>query len=1021
MNTIDHSRNSKNSASDTFDHVLIDMNQLLHITLRRSRTEGHALTLMIQELDQCMDVASPTKSVVLAFDGPPAAAKLATQRTRRYGTVMRAERKKARKELLRQRGIIPVSDYASSSSKSKAKRKRGKRKNKEEKEEETLKITPGTEFMDRAHDAVLYWAWQRLENPRGKLSKCRIYISPSNVPGEGEVKLLDWLIQAGNDDDKRPAAAVKRKSSSKTTTTRNKSSRIVKTGDSVAILGGDSDLVLEGLVIPPSITHNVFVILPSVGGTSYVVSLWETTLALGRFLAPHFDPKDCMFVRTDLVLLLIMNGNDYLPKLRGSAGFNKLFHTYLRLLKTWLKENDNERPYLIDPNTLEFNIPFCIAFFQTLANVAPKQLSQPSETLPYSRSITPLSHLHSLVDAGFLPQPAVFSRLTSKSSSRGDSDEEVLRLTLGEDGPDLQMLKFDIAHSICETPLKKTKQTLANKALEELLGEDYMDLNDYGDGGSDGEDDSDDESSLGGYSWEINLPALSSVDEYLKGLMWNLSTYQDGVCSDYNYNYGRRMSPTADEVVTFFKKAQKKGRAVSRAELLNDEIGSPLSAGLVCLAALPSQVDDLIPEPYKMLSKNGKIEDIYGECMDPENNVFNMELFEELCHNEIGEIKVSKTVRSKEYEKRSRGRKVRLGDSFWTVLRRAPSPLDRVFSPPPPYSDRLSFLRYDSRIQSTYITATEKPRWLQNESVSSRKEIVHSERHSEMGGLLAGSIGDNTSLEDVGYKIVYQSGRSKKANDRTPQRKAKIKTKEEVDTLQSELSRMKKIGINPPTRKVLCNNEDFNAISCLQQLHDAGLLRALKWNSQCPSDSKYALLNPSVYEEVTLFIRIGDGKHRLKLDRNTLIFSRRSIKHHLATDAMNKIFTKRDWTKMKMQEMKHYLVSPPLKEGERNRNHNHNRAEEFSALQCIHELRDARCINVNWEFAVCTEYESTEIIRLYISGEDLNLTFEEARQINKQSKSSMKRRLAALAMDHLIQDDNKDWKSMTISEMKFLI
>lgn len=393
MNTIDHSRNSKNSASDTFDHVLIDMNQLLHITLRRSRTEGHALTLMIQELDQCMEVASPAKSIVLAFDGPPAAAKLATQRTRRYGTVMRAERKKARKELLRQRGIIPVTSYTSSgaaSSKSKTKRKRGKRKNKEEKEEETLKITPGTEFMDRAHDAVLYWAWQRLENPRGKLSKCRIYISPSNVPGEGEVKLLDWLIQAGS--DQRPA--MKRNSAK---ATRNKSRRIVKTGDSVAILGGDSDLVLEGLVIPPSITHNVFVILPSVGGTSYVVSLWETTLALGRFLAPQFDPKDCMFVRTDLVLLLIMNGNDYLPKLRGSAGFNKLFHTYLRLLKTWLKERKNERPYLIDPNTLEFNLPFCIAFFQTLANVAPKQLTQPSETLPYSRSITPLSHLHSLV------------------------------------------------------------------------------------------------------------------------------------------------------------------------------------------------------------------------------------------------------------------------------------------------------------------------------------------------------------------------------------------------------------------------------------------------------------------------------------------------------------------------------------------------------------------------------------------------------------------------------------------------
>mgnify|MGYP003319028727 CR=1 FL=1 len=35
-----------------------------------------------------------------------------------------------------------------------------------------------------------------------------------------------------------------------------------------------------------------------------------------------------MQVRTDLVLLLIMNGNDYLPKLRGSSGFDKLFGSY---------------------------------------------------------------------------------------------------------------------------------------------------------------------------------------------------------------------------------------------------------------------------------------------------------------------------------------------------------------------------------------------------------------------------------------------------------------------------------------------------------------------------------------------------------------------------------------------------------------------------------------------------------------------------------------------------------------------
>ena len=78
--------------------------------------------------------------------------------------------------------------------------------------------------------------------------------------------------------------------------------------------------------------HNVFVLLPD-GNQRYLsVSLCETTRTLGRYLPPHASSTTTEFVikvRTDLVLLLILNGNYYLPKLRGSSGFNKLVHSYL--------------------------------------------------------------------------------------------------------------------------------------------------------------------------------------------------------------------------------------------------------------------------------------------------------------------------------------------------------------------------------------------------------------------------------------------------------------------------------------------------------------------------------------------------------------------------------------------------------------------------------------------------------------------------------------------------------------------
>jgi hypothetical protein len=1022
MDTIEHSHKKKQS--EAFHHVLVDMNQLLHIVLRRSRSEGHALTLLIQELDKCMEIASPIRSIVLAFDGPPAAAKLATQRRRRLGTVIRADRKMARMELLKSRGVLQYK-----------KKSHEKRKDKAEKEEETLKITPGTEFMDRAHEAVLYWAWQRLENPQGKLANCRVYISPSTVPGEGEVKLLDWLIQAGSDER---IGRVMKMGNLEMESHR----RLVKPGESVAILGGDSDLVLEGLVIPPTITHNVFVILPSTGKTSYVVSLWETTLTLGKYLGKKYDPTDIMRVRTDLVLLLIMNGNDYLPKLRGSAGFNKLFHSYLRLLREWIKDGDDNdkeegemkntmahRPYLVNPDTLEFNLPFCLAYFQMLASSAPKQLAQPSDMIPNGQSITPLSQLYSMVDAGFLPSPAEFERV---QSSQNDSGKELLRLTLG---PKHKKIQFDIAHGISAEPgLKKAKQTLANIALENLLGKDYFDMNDLldGDASNTDADDFDFGSNSGGaYPWEIAVPAASSVEEYLRGLLWNLSTYQDGVCSDYGYNYGRRMSPTAEEIVSYFEVAQKDGKNVDREALLGNSFVTPLSAGLSCLAALPSQVANLVPEPYRQLSTDGTVEDIFGSCMDPDNNVFNMQRFKDLCTDAVGG-KTVKPVRRRGPQRKSNLRKVMTGDTFWTVIRRVQTPLVHPFEPPPPFSGRLSYLRPNSRIKATHIMASDRPRWLREEipgrnGKNQSKKTGESEpskegKHSDMGKLLVNALGDDTTLENVGYKMVYQSKevvieaeKRKKTNviaatgEKTPLDKKNSSSRSfERELMQYEMKRMKEYGLKPP--EISRNSADgFNALQCLQQLYDADLICELLWEYNMPSKTKYASEYPDFYEEVKVSISILDDEpFRISQDRNSKLFSRKLVKHTLASIIMDQLFRDKDeWHKKNVKEMK-YILTPTPKANIVN--------EDANALQCLHHLRDARLVEVSWDFH--DHSETTEIVRLSVNGNGINLVLEEIRDVYQHSKATLKHRLAGEAMEKLMSVIGKDWRSMSISEIR---
>lgn len=111
-------------------------------------------------------------------------------------------------------------------------------------------------------------------------------------------------------------------------------------------------------------------------------------------------------------------------------------------------------------------------------------------------------------------------------------DKEILRLTLGEDGPNSKQIEFDLEHRISSRPLKKTKQILANMALEDLLGKDYLDLADYSVEGNNDDDDTaseeddsttdDDDSStddeefdLGpisgaGYSWEVCIISFST-------------------------------------------------------------------------------------------------------------------------------------------------------------------------------------------------------------------------------------------------------------------------------------------------------------------------------------------------------------------------------------------------------------------------------------------------------------------------------------------------------------------------------
>jgi hypothetical protein len=772
-------------AHEEFDHVLIDMNQILHQVLRKSRSDGHCFTLLMKELDACIALATPTQSLVLAMDGSPGAAKLATQRRRRYQTVRKATANVAQLEKL-----IAAAKLSSSKRAKKNIKQWTRKKHRALAELRTLCITPGTEFMAVAEQTLLYWAWQRLSARQSALSlhNVKIFISSSTVPGEGEVKLLEWMYT-------KPR----------------------RRGESVAILGGDSDLVLEALVIPVASTHNVFVLLPDGSQRCLSVSLWETTRALVRYLPTVITtPRAMICVRTDLVVLLILNGNDYLPKLRGSSGFNKLFHTYLRLQREW----HGERPtggesdaFLVNPDTLQFNLAFAHAFFQRLASLAPANLwrggrsssGTESGSSPNVKSDPPLQQLNRLVEGGFLPKPIQFTviddndedgdrlaveatatdyendnedndddssedenditdgdgELESDELEESDEDQILFRLQLGQAGSeDFVMYEIRLAR---HTSLKKARHELAALALSDFLDEESEEEEE------DETDDVDNGGMAKGYSWEIHHNVEGNVERYLYGLLWNLQTYQDGVCANYSFNYGKRMSPLAKEIAAFFASALAENRSVGQTELYpmeSSHCSRPISAGLSCLAALPSHVKHLVPEPYRWLADE-TVEGFYASCMDPEDNVFDIKKFERLCNDTLASMNALDQVG--ETSMPSNQRDAAESEHYWTVLSKVPKALTTPFDPPKPFSDRHAELKSNNKIRISRYAATSEPLPRDFLNGTTAGGVLHAQqaRYSDPGAFFE-RLGD---IEKVDYRVAYQKG---KKQERRGLRKTKI-------------------------------------------------------------------------------------------------------------------------------------------------------------------------------------------------------------------------------------------------------